>query len=251
METSSPFDLNLAIQHWRENLGQSPALRDENLNELESHLRDSIAMMQTRGLSAEEAFMIAVRRVGRQSLLEAEFAKVNREGVWFDRLLWILIAFQTWIIIRFSSGFATAVLSVFSAKINELLPGFGVQKVSDRFVEITVGLLASPLMMAIVAVIAWWCFIRRKEWLRAYLQKLLDRPWNLALVMFVTCTTFCVCVSWINYHWIYPIIYHQNNNFSYSGVRTLALNLPEFLILALLTFFVARKRLRMNKDQVS
>src|SRR4051794_3815451 len=59
METQTSFDLNLAIQRWRENLAQSSALRNENLNELESHLRDSIAALQTAGLSGEEAFVIA------------------------------------------------------------------------------------------------------------------------------------------------------------------------------------------------
>ena len=51
METTTSFDLNRAIQSWRENLAQSPAFRGENLNELESHLRDSVATWQARGLS--------------------------------------------------------------------------------------------------------------------------------------------------------------------------------------------------------
>src|ERR1700679_4246628 len=59
METKAPFDLTAAIQHWRENLAQSPAFRAENLAELESHLRDSITRLQTTGLSVDEAFVIA------------------------------------------------------------------------------------------------------------------------------------------------------------------------------------------------
>ena len=62
METTTPFDLNRAIRHWRENLTQTPALRSENLDELEAHLRDSVATLQLRSLSVEEAFSIGVRR---------------------------------------------------------------------------------------------------------------------------------------------------------------------------------------------
>ncbi|HXT11196.1 MAG TPA: permease prefix domain 1-containing protein [Candidatus Angelobacter sp.] len=64
MADQTAFDLNRAIQTWRDNLANSPAFRRENLNELESHLRDSIAALQTRGLSAEEGFLIATRRLG-------------------------------------------------------------------------------------------------------------------------------------------------------------------------------------------
>src|ERR1017187_9086718 len=96
MENQTSFDLNLAIQRWREELGQSPAFHSENLNELESHLCDSIATLQTRGLSAEEAFIIATRRIGKGGSLEMEFAKVNRRTVWLDRALWMLIGVQIW-----------------------------------------------------------------------------------------------------------------------------------------------------------
>lgn len=92
METdTTPFDLNHAIQTWREELDQSPAFRRENLDELETHLRDSLAVLQTRGLSEEEAFWIAVKRAGNRTMLGEEFGKVNRRGIWLDRVLWMLI----------------------------------------------------------------------------------------------------------------------------------------------------------------
>src|SRR5882724_1033998 len=99
MENQTSFDLNLSIQRWRENLAQSSALRNENLNELESHLCDSIATLQTTGLSGEEAFVIASRRIGKAQQLEIEFGKVNAKSVWLDRLLWMLIGIQAWMAI--------------------------------------------------------------------------------------------------------------------------------------------------------
>ena len=91
METTTPFDLNRAIQLWRESLEQSPAFRRENLDELETHLRDSVAVLQQRGLSEEEAFLVATRRAGSGAILGAEFGKLNARNIWLDRVLWMLV----------------------------------------------------------------------------------------------------------------------------------------------------------------
>jgi hypothetical protein len=96
MNSPMPFDSNQAIQRWREALAQSPAFRSENLDELEAHLRDSIAKLEGGGLSAEEAFLVASRRIGRDGALAVEFGKVNGHAVWLDRLLWMLIGIQAW-----------------------------------------------------------------------------------------------------------------------------------------------------------
>jgi len=100
MENPTAFDLNRQILAWRENLGQSPAFQEENLEELEAHLRDSIATWQARGLSAEEAFMVATRRVGADGALATEFGKVNRQAVWLQRILWMLVGLQLWTFIN-------------------------------------------------------------------------------------------------------------------------------------------------------
>lgn len=95
METTpTPFDLNRAVQQWRDNLEQSPAFRRDNLEELETHLRDSVAYLQQRGLAADEAFLIATRRVGTDAALGTEFGKTNTHGVWVDRGLGMLAGIQ-------------------------------------------------------------------------------------------------------------------------------------------------------------
>ncbi len=78
MATTTTFDLSLAIQQWREKLVQSPHFKAENVAELESHVRDSVVTLQSNGLSSEESFLIATRRVGSVENLEPEFGKVNR-----------------------------------------------------------------------------------------------------------------------------------------------------------------------------
>ena len=103
METT-PFDLNHAVHQWRENLGHSPAFRSENLNELESHLRDSIGALRGKGLSDDEAFLIAARRIGSATALEPEFAKVNAREVWLNRVMWMLFGIQAWGLISGLAG---------------------------------------------------------------------------------------------------------------------------------------------------
>ena len=99
METSAtPFDLNTAVREWRDQLAQSPALGRDQLDELEAHLHDAMSDLQTRGLSPEEAFLIAAKRAGTFSALGNEFGKVNRHQVWLDRVFWMLVgnlAFST------------------------------------------------------------------------------------------------------------------------------------------------------------
>lgn len=77
MQNSTSFDLERVIKDWREHVSRLPSFRAENVDELEAHLRDSISRLQTTGLSAEEAWLIAQKRLGYSDGLEREFAKIN------------------------------------------------------------------------------------------------------------------------------------------------------------------------------
>jgi len=91
MGTKACFDLNQTILQWRNSLAQSATIRAEEIDELESHLRDSIEHLRERGLNEEEAFLIATRRVGSDELLTTEFAKANPSRIWRGRLCWMLM----------------------------------------------------------------------------------------------------------------------------------------------------------------
>lgn len=85
MENQTSFDLSSAIQKWRRNLAQSAAFRSADLDELEAHLRDAIPALQAAGLSSEESFLIASRRIGARHTLESEFGKINAGHAWLNR----------------------------------------------------------------------------------------------------------------------------------------------------------------------
>lgn len=99
MNTSSSFNLDAAIQQWRNAISQSGSCRGESIEELESHLRDSIAALHQRGLSEEEAFFIATRRLGPPSAIETEFAKVNRPALLTSRLGWMIAGIGMYLVI--------------------------------------------------------------------------------------------------------------------------------------------------------
>jgi hypothetical protein len=93
MENSSQFDLEAAIRNWRTQL-RSSSISGENLLELELHLRDSIASLRAAGHPEEDSFALASYRLGQTDQLATEFAKTHREGVWFERILWMLLGAQ-------------------------------------------------------------------------------------------------------------------------------------------------------------
>jgi hypothetical protein len=99
MENQTRFDLNAAIENWRNELAAQPNLAPDDRRELETHLRDSIAGFQQRGLNEEESFWLARRRVGQPQKLGEEFVKADPVKIWRERAFWIVLAltaFQLW-----------------------------------------------------------------------------------------------------------------------------------------------------------
>jgi hypothetical protein len=99
MQNHTSFDLNFAIRQWRQNLAEAPAFQQTDLDELESHLRDSTADLQTAGLSAEEAFVIASRRIGPAGSLATEFRKIRPVGAVWECVLWGCVGLQIWFLL--------------------------------------------------------------------------------------------------------------------------------------------------------
>ena len=77
MENQTRFNLNDAIENWRQELAAQASLTAEVRRELEAHLRDAIAGFQQHGLNDEESFSLARRRIGQPQQLSEEFVKAN------------------------------------------------------------------------------------------------------------------------------------------------------------------------------
>lgn len=92
MENQTRFDLNAAIESWRNELAAQPNLASDDRRELEAHLRDAIAGFQQRGLNDEESYWLARRRVGQPQQLGEEFVKADPAKVWRERVFWMWLA---------------------------------------------------------------------------------------------------------------------------------------------------------------
>ncbi len=101
------FDVEKQIEQWRAGLAGSELLDDSTVNELESHLREEMEHLKTSGLSDEEGFLVARRRLGDTTTLEDEFAKVNPHRHFANRLSWMAIGVLGYFLILHLSLWAT------------------------------------------------------------------------------------------------------------------------------------------------
>ena len=93
MEHRAAHDLEQQLASWKESVRRAGSVVDDDLLELESHLRDSTRQLVNAGLRTDEALLIALRRIGDPGALAAEFQKVGAGRVWTRRLYWMAAGF--------------------------------------------------------------------------------------------------------------------------------------------------------------
>jgi hypothetical protein len=74
--------LELQIAEWREYVGNAPAVNGHDVDELEDHLRHQIAELNAAGLAEDEAFLVAVKRMGDLDDVSREFAREHSDRLW-------------------------------------------------------------------------------------------------------------------------------------------------------------------------
>ena len=84
MPTTSRDDalLEEQIGQWRSYLGRRQAIESVDVAELEDHLREQISGLTSAGLATDEAFLIAVKRMGGLDALSREFAREHSDRLW-------------------------------------------------------------------------------------------------------------------------------------------------------------------------
>ena len=70
------------IAQWRGYLRRRQAFDRQDVEELEGHLRDQVSGLTSAGLTGEEAFLVAVKRMGSLDALSREFAREHSERLW-------------------------------------------------------------------------------------------------------------------------------------------------------------------------
>jgi hypothetical protein len=74
--------LEAQIEQWRSYLSRKQAIHAVDITELEDHLREQVTALMSAGLAADEAFLVAVKRLGNLDALSREFAREHAERLW-------------------------------------------------------------------------------------------------------------------------------------------------------------------------
>jgi hypothetical protein len=75
------------IAEWRAYVANAPGVNGHDVDELEDHLRHQIADLSAAGLSGDEAFLVAVKRMGDLDHLSREFAREHSDRLWKQLVL--------------------------------------------------------------------------------------------------------------------------------------------------------------------
>jgi hypothetical protein len=75
------------ITEWRAFVAGAPGVNGRDVEELEDHLRHQIADLNAAGLTDDEAFLVAVKRMGDLNGLSREFAREHSGRLWKQLML--------------------------------------------------------------------------------------------------------------------------------------------------------------------
>ncbi|MEV4544313.1 permease prefix domain 1-containing protein [Micromonospora echinaurantiaca] len=80
-------ELEAQFAQWRQHVERRAELHQSDADELEDHLRGSVDELMAVGLRADEAFLVAVKRMGSLNDLSREFAREHSERLWKQLVL--------------------------------------------------------------------------------------------------------------------------------------------------------------------
>jgi len=79
--------LDTQIDLWRAHMERHATITTTDVDELEDHLRGHIESLTAAGLSDDEAFLVAMKRLGSQDDIAREFARENSKRLWKQLVL--------------------------------------------------------------------------------------------------------------------------------------------------------------------
>lgn len=74
--------LEAQISEWRRHVGRSRGVQERDVEELEAHVREQIDALGGAGLADDEAFLVAVKRMGAVDAISREFALGHSGRLW-------------------------------------------------------------------------------------------------------------------------------------------------------------------------
>lgn len=168
------FDLHRAIADWRRALAHTGDLLPDDLDELESHLRDEIESLEGEGeLTNRAAFALACRRLGTAAELGREYRKVKPWASWHVPLGWMLLGCVIWaVVFRLWNAAVTITLWL------DYSTHFGAAALHTAVVVATFAMVAAGLVAA--------------RWLAA--RSFAQRPWSYVTMLLLGLAATCITV---------------------------------------------------------
>jgi len=80
--TDRAISLEEHVDQWRSYLRRHQAIHSVDVAELEDHLREQVAVLVNAGLATDEAFLIAVKRIGNLDALSRELSREHSDRLW-------------------------------------------------------------------------------------------------------------------------------------------------------------------------
>lgn len=80
-------ELERQISAWRGYVSRHRAIGAADVDELEDHLRGEVDRLEQAGLAPDEAFLVAVKRLGRLDALSREYAREHSDRLWKQLVL--------------------------------------------------------------------------------------------------------------------------------------------------------------------
>ena len=82
MTTFADRPIEDQIAQWRAYLRRRQAVHGPDVEALEGQLRQQLAVLTEAGLAGDEAFLVAVKRMGNLDVLSREFARAHSARLW-------------------------------------------------------------------------------------------------------------------------------------------------------------------------
>ena len=163
MDAGSSDSLEGQIDQWRSYLRRRQAIRPTDVEELEDHLRGEVAALRATGLSENEAFLVAVKRMGALDAISNEFAREHSERLWKQLVIASTGAAQPMDQVRTETivVFALAVVAALAVKVPELFGPKWSAKEDLPFYLRNFSLFVLPLL---TGYFVWKRRISRRTW---------------------------------------------------------------------------------------
>ena len=174
MEHSKNFHLAKILIAWEEDLKSSPAFTRSDIDELKSHLLDIYDDMLDKGLEEDEAFLIAVKRLGKPVNWEKEFSLTNTP-ILFTRKTLLLIA---GIILYYCSFYLSLIVAKLIVITGKLLNVETIELIRfDR---------AFLYILLLIVVLFLNCLFIKERFLIGLLEKIQFRPRHAVFIAIIT-----------------------------------------------------------------